>query len=352
MGTLNRPDFLNNFQSLVTAEQPLYDAGKTARAVRTAEIGHVIAGEDLRRSRMHLIAQVAALYLGAQLHAAQVETAAQSLKSAEADLERAEARRASGMATDADVLSIRVHLAAVREESIRRSADLEVARAAVNDALGAPLDTVRQFTTVLAPLPLSPLEAGNLEQSSAAARPEVRAAKLAQELATVAAADARGNLLPQVVLRGAFESDRQRFYDRAGANWLVSIGLRWNLFNGFADQARIAESAAISRRAKAEQARVESAARLEVRRAFASLKAAAERIATAQAAVAEAEESLRIAQNRYGAGLETVTDLLRTEAALYAARTRRLAAVHDQRVAAALLELAAGTLTADSEVLN
>ena len=61
---------------------------------------------------------------------------------------------------------------------------------------------------------------------------------------------------------------------------------------------------------------------------------------------------LRIAQNRYGAGLETVTDLLRTETALFAARTRHLVAVHDQRVAAALLELAAGTLNADSEVLN
>jgi hypothetical protein len=40
------------------------------------------------------------------------------MRSAEADLERSEARRASGMATDADVLSIRVHLAGVREEQI------------------------------------------------------------------------------------------------------------------------------------------------------------------------------------------------------------------------------------------
>jgi outer membrane protein TolC len=47
-----------------------------------------------------------------------------------------------------------------------------------------------------------------------------------------------------------------------------------------------------------------------------------------------------------------VTDLLRTETALLDTRTRRLAAVHDQRVAAAQLELAAGTLSPDSEVLR
>jgi hypothetical protein len=40
------------------------------------------------------------------------------------------------MANDADVLSIRVHLAGVHEVQIRRSADLEVARAAMNDAIG------------------------------------------------------------------------------------------------------------------------------------------------------------------------------------------------------------------------
>jgi len=35
---LNHPDFLNNFQSVVTADQPLYDAGRTQREVRTAEL--------------------------------------------------------------------------------------------------------------------------------------------------------------------------------------------------------------------------------------------------------------------------------------------------------------------------
>ena len=49
------------------------------------------------------------------------------------------------------------------------------------------------------------------------------------------------------------------------------------------------------------------------------------------AAVAQAEESLRITKNRYDSGLTTVTDLLRNETALLEARTRRLAAIHDQR---------------------
>lgn len=352
IASLNRPDFLNNFQSLVTADQPLYDAGKTKRAVHTAELGGDLSREDTRRNRLEVIAQVVRFYYDTQLGAEQIKVTTQAMRSAEADLERSEARRASGMATDADVLSIRVHLAGVREEQIRRSADLEVARAAMNDAMGLPLDSVHSLTTPLAPLPVAQTELSGYEKNAVDGRPEARQTRLAAEIAKVQAEDAHSNYLPQVTLHGAFEADRQRFVYRGGANWLVSIGLRWNLFNGGADKAKIAESEATIRRTAAEQARTESGIRLQVRQAWANLKAAQQRIESAQASVAEAQESLRISQNRFAAGLSTVTDLLRTETALLETQTRYLAAVHDQRIAAAMLEFAAGTLSPDSEVLN
>ena len=150
----------------------------------------------------------------------------------------------------------------------------------------------------------------------------------------------------------AFEADRQRFYDRGGANWLLSIGLRWNLFDGHANRSRIAESTLIAHKAELDQDRAKSAIRLQVRRAYADLLAADQRIVVAKASITQAEESLRITQDRYQAGLGNITDLLRTENALLETRTRHLAAIHDQRVAAAMLELAAGTLAPESEILN
>ena len=352
LGSLNQPDFLNNFQSQFTADQPLYDAGGTRHAVRSAELAKDMTGEAARRTQMDVIAAVIRSYYDAVLSAGQLKAAGQAVVSAQADLDRAQTVLAAGMSTEADVLSIRVHLAGVREQQIRREADLDVARAALNDALGLPLDTVHTLTTTLAPLVLPSAALADVEQRAVSERPEARQAKLATSLAENQAASAHSSLLPEVGLHGAFEADRQRFYDRGGVNWLVSIGLRWNLFNGFSDRARIAESKASIRGSEADQQRADSAVRLQVRRAFADLRASGQRIQVAEAAVAEAEEALRITQNRYQSGMNNVTDLLRTEAALLEARTRQLAAIHDQRVAAAALELAAGTLTADSEVLN
>jgi len=352
VGPLNRPDFLNNFQSQVTADQTLYDAGQTKQAVRSAELTKNMTTEETRRTQMGVIAGAIRCYFDALLSAEQLRAAGQAAQSVEADLERAVNVRSAGMSTDVDVLSIRVHLAGVREQQIRRSADLDVARAALNDALGLPLDTVHTLTATLTPLKLPEGPMADYENNALRERPEARQVKLATNLAEDRAAAAHGNFLPQVGAHAAFEADRQRFYDRGGDNWLVSVGLRWNLFDGFRDKARMEEGRYAVRQSEAEQQHAASAIRLQVRSAYADLRAAAERIEVAQASVAEAEESLRITQDRYETGLANVTDLLRTETAVFEARTRRLAAIHDQRIAAIALELAAGTLSADSEVLN
>jgi len=352
IGPLNRPDSLNNFQSQLSIDQVLYDAGQVRTAVKSAELGKQMTGEEQRRTSMQVISGVARSYYGAILAAESLKTAEQALRSAEADLKRAESVRAAGMSTDVDVLSIRVHLAAVNEQRIQRAADLDVARASLNDALGLPLDAPHALTTALTALDLPDLTLANLERDASSSRPEARQIHLAADLAKTQLASARSSLLPQVSFRAAFEADRQDFVTKGGTNWLASVGLRWNLFNGGSDKARIEESSHWLDRAHADEQRVDSAVRLEVRRAFADLRAATQRIEVAKAAVAEAEESLRITQNRYEAGMSNVTDLLRNETAVLESRTRYLAAVHDQRVAATMLELAAGRLSADSEVLN
>jgi len=50
--------------------------------------------------------------------------------------------------------------------------------------------------------------------------------------------------------------------------------------------------------------------------------------------------------------LANVTDILRADTALLDARTRRLAAIYDQRMAAIAIEAAAGTLNGASDVLK
>jgi outer membrane protein TolC len=352
IGPLNRPDALNNFQSQVAVDQPIFDAGMTRKQVRSAELGIEAAGEDQRRARMGLVNGVVRTYAGALLSQEALKVALEAVRSAEADVERAENVRTAGMSTDADVLAIRVHLASMREQQIRRGYDAQIAMAALNEALGLPLDTPHDLTTALAPLPEAESPMAQYEQSARASRPEARQVRLSESLARTQSEMARASLLPQVSFRAAFEADRQRFINRGGANWFTGVTLRWNVFNGYADKYRIQEANQAVARAKAQGRQIDSAVSLQVRSAYLDLKSAQERIQVTEATVAQARESLRIIKNRYENGLNNVTDLLRGESALLEANLRWLTAMHDQRLAAAALELAAGTLSADSNVLN
>ena len=244
LGALNQPNALNNFQSQLNLDQTIYDAGQIRNATRSAHLMESVSGEDGRRTQQDVIAGVVRAYYAVVLSGETLAAAKEAVRSAEADLKRAEAVRAAGMSTDVDVLSIRVHLAAVTEQQISRAADLDVARAALNDVLGEPLETTYALTTTLTQADVGDTSLEQFERQAVEQRPEAREAKLATTLAETQAAAARSSLLPQVGLHAAIEQDRQQFAGRSGGNWLASVSLRWNLFNGFGDKARIDETEA------------------------------------------------------------------------------------------------------------
>jgi outer membrane protein TolC len=342
---LNRPDALNNFQSMVTAEQLIYDFGGVKNAVKAAELGRKMTEAEKRATELNLIAHVARAYHGVTLAAQALEVAREALKTAEADLKRAQTVRDAGMATEADVLAVQVHVAAMKEQVIRREADLKVARAALNEALGLPLDTPHELATPLTP-------AAPVEVASPELRPEIEQIRLARQAAEAQARSARAGYLPQIGFRAALEADRQEYFNKGGGNWLVMGSVRWNLFDGNRTRQTVAEARALASSAAAGEKQYTNALRLELTKALADFQAAAERIAVTEAGVAQAEESLRIIRNRYSSGLATVTELLRAQTALLDAKTRRLAAIHDQRLAAVEVERSAGKLNGDSNVLD
>jgi outer membrane protein len=353
IGPLNRPEALTNYQSRLMVEQVLFDARQTSRGVEGARFTRQVAKEDIRRSQSDVVLHVLRTYFGVALAEKNVDVARQSLESARADLERAQSIYQSGRSTHADVLALRVHYAAMREQQIRASNDLAVARAALNDALGVSLDRAFELTTPLASeAAASEASLEEYRRLAVANRPELKQAELTQRLAHTQQQIAGSAYWPEVVFQGMLEGDRQNVSNKGGAYWFTAVTLRWSLWNGGETKARLQQARFAETRAEALHRRSDSAIHLEVRKAYLDLQAAALRVEVASAASAEAEEAHRIIQNRHEAGLTTVTELLRNETALSAARTRYLSAVYDHRIAAATLDHAAGILVADSASAN
>jgi outer membrane protein TolC len=81
------------------------------------------------------------------------------------------------------------------------------------------------------------------------------------------------------------------------------------------------------------------------------LDSARKEVEVARAVIEQAQDSLRINQDRYVAGLTTVTDLLGTEEATRRSQTNYWEAVYRFHTSYASLELASGTLNLQSPVV-
>lgn len=89
-----------------------------------------------------------------------------------------------------------------------------------------------------------------------------------------------------------------------------------------------------------------------MRRAYYELDSAQQQVGVARAAIAQSKESLRINQNRYDAGLSTISDLLSAEEAAHRSQTDYWEALYHYYTSYASLELASGILNPDSPVVK
>jgi outer membrane protein len=336
---LNDPDPLDNFRAAVTFEQVVFD-GTLRPAVHEAELERDAAALRRRQIEQNLAAAAVDAYGRVLLLEALAGAARAAVAAADEDARRARDRREVGIATHADVLSLEVHAAAMREREIQTTAEASVARARLNELIGAPLDVL--FTLDGVPVaaeaeaPLATLEAEALK-----ARPDVNLAQVAQQSASAAAARARAAFLPQIAFRGAWEWNGGNFDTRA-SGWLIGAEVRLNVFRGLADRARLAQAQLARERQDLERARVENAARVDVRTALARLDAAEARRKVAQAIASQARESQRITRDRYEQGLADLATLLQAARAVLDADAQDIGARVDLVVYRAALDRALG----------
>jgi outer membrane protein TolC len=135
-----------------------------------------------------------------------------------------------------------------------------------------------------------------------------------------------------------------------GNNWLGGIELQIDVFQGGAKRAALSRERANADKIAALKQAAGDAVRLEVRQAYYDQDASRQQIEVARIAITQAQESLRINQDRYDGGLLTIADLLGAEEAARRTQVDYWQAVYQFHISYANLELACGALTLESPV--
>ncbi len=341
---LNHPGSLENYKFGMTMTQPIYNGGREVLGVMQADIGREVAGETREATRQRVLFAVTLSYHDLVLAKASAEIARAAVQLAQSTAKQVESRYKNGLIVKSDVLEAKVRVSSLQEEVVRAEQRRRVAAVALRHAIGLDedVDAVESLPTE----PAGASSAPALDGETAVAlerRPDYRAIAGEVRRAEIGSRMARSALYPNVNLQGSYELNNTAPISSNGSSGYAALAVvSLNLFNGLSDSANIRKAKAqedkIREQAIAKRREIET----EVVDALAAVTGAAERMAVVDAALAQAQESLRIAKNRYDAGLSPLLDLLAAEQALNQVKQARLRAGYDRRISLARLALVTG----------
>ena len=353
LNVLNTPTPFGNFATRFGGTWNLFDSFGSWRAINRAERVKDAAGHQLERTNQEIIFRVVDAYYGVLLAKKQQEVAEQSMKTAQAILDRSKDRFESGVVVESDLLSAQVRLATRKQELIRAQNNLALARAQLSTSMGVSAENEFDPAEALAErnLPAATLE--EAEKKAMEMRPDLKRIRSEEAAQQQSVSISKSSYGPRVNAFAGWEADDPTFLAGGGGNnWLAGIEVQFDLFQGGAKRARLSHERATEEKVTAAKEMATDAIRLEVRRAFYDLDAARQQVEVARATIAEAQESLRINQNRYDSGLLTISDLLAAEEAARRSQADYWEAVYRYHTGYANLELASGTLNPQSPVVT
>jgi len=350
--SLNSPDAIDNLQTRFAAQANVWDFGRTRRRVEGARLGLEMTDRGHEDHVRQVLLATLDAYYSVSLAREGWNAAKTSLESAESIVKQAEARVQSGVAVEADLLRGQVYLASARQREIETRGQLEMARSRLNRLMGAPMGSPLGETAELKPASIAVAAEEALKAEQSKRRPDYQRLTAELRQAELEVRSSQSEYLPTVGAFASWEMDNPSLTDYGGNNWTAGVSLRWNLFAGGADSARLRAARQRLEAKKRQVSAMESAMALEIHNAVVQFRSAEQQVEAAQTGEAQSEEGLRILKNRYEAGLATMTDVLSAESQRAAARAMLSEAIYRHRLSYAQIEYAAGILNATSTAMN
>ncbi|MBW4645008.1 MAG: TolC family protein [Goleter apudmare HA4340-LM2] len=328
-----------SFNGQLQLQYDVFTSGAGTARRRAAEEEVRVSELTVERQSEEIRLNVSTEYYNLQQADEQVRIAQSSVENAQASLKDAEALERAGVGTRFDVLRSQVNLANATQELTNAVADQQIARRRLAVRLSLP-----QSVSISAAdaVKLAGLWNQSLEQSIVLAfqnRPELQQQLAQRNINEQQRRQALATLGPQISLVATYDLLDQ-FDDGVGVSDGYSLGVRatMNLYDGGAARARAAQAKVNIAIAETQFADQRDQIRFQVEQAFSTQKSSLENVQTANTALEQAREALRLARLRFQAGVGTQTDVINSENDLTRAEGNRIRAILDYNRALAQLQ--------------
>jgi outer membrane protein len=341
---VSNTDSFNNYLVAVTAQQLLYDFGRTGGAVAAQEAMTKLAVLEEDLVALNVAAQVARAYYAVLAGRESVRVSNEAVVRTRRILEFAQAGQRSGLRPPGEVARAEADLANADLSVIRAQAELDIARNQLSNSVGVA--DLQLEPTATEPKPMGAPAINDAVGKALASRPELRALQAQSEVLTAQRRAAPAGHFPIFSATGGLNG-RGQFGVQAGDtvnvfNWNVGLVAQVPIFQGFYVREREGEIVAEQRSLEYRVADLNLTVALEVRQALLALLAADKAQGAAQKGVDSASLALKIAESRYRTGLGTILEVTDAQATLVNAEAAAVRARYEAHTAQVALLRAQG----------
>lgn len=272
-----------------------------------------------------------------------VDVAQQAVKDYQGHVTNVQAQYNVGLVASSDVLAAKTNLADSETNLVKAQNVANLAEASLNQVIAYPVQTA--INTAEHDLQYKPYNV-TLEQAKAYAllhRSALVKSALDVKSAEEAVKSAKSGYLPTVAVKaGRGYADLDGYFGTSTKSWSVGATASWSLWDGGTTQNKVKVATDTLEKAKEANLAAVDNVLLAVQKAYLNLRSAEQTIQSTQTAVAQGQESFRIATLRYRAGVGTNLDVLDAETKLTDARNNYVQALYNYNISIAALEQLTG----------
>ncbi|MBK9473101.1 MAG: TolC family protein [bacterium] len=321
--------------------------------LRSAKHSLGAADATVGYTRERVVEDVVAAYYNLVRYEKLAEVAREAQEQAARELERTETYFRLGSAAKSDVLQQRVQLGNTKLDVVVAENSIKKGQADLAYAMNLPLQGSFNVDPTVLETDFAVADVTELYGEALRNRLDLQSSELALEARRQDVKTARGSLFPQLDVYGNYGRDNNespfKFGAQISSSTSYGYSVSWNIFDRLQTYSGISRAKASARIAEyqLEQARLN--AQVEIRQLHNALVEARERADVSRETIVQAEEGLRLAQERFRVGAGTALDVIVAQVNLTTARAQEVQAKVDFLIARSSLDRALGRRNAGTE---
>lgn len=340
-----------NWSVNITARQVLYSGGGVRAGVEAQKLALDAAVLTLRAVINDTLLEVRTRFYTVLVNRERIKVQEQNIELLQRQLQDVKNRFEAGTVSNFEVLRAEVALANAQPALITARNEHRLAIEELRQSLGfvnTSTQNVAKVPEFIGTLEFKPVDY-DLRSALVSARekrPDLQRLAKIEAAAEQGIIARRSNYLPTVSAYGAYDwrmnSTGSSSLSNARDGWTVGLSSSWDIFDGRATAGRVAQARSQLELAKLAVAEAQLSVDVDVRRAISTYQQATELAEASKKVVEQAEEAVRLANARFGAGTATQLDVLTSQVDLTTARLNQLQAYYSYNVAVANVRRAMG----------